>query len=258
MSAQDKSPFNFRERLASRENMFGSFLKLPTTQVVEILGAVGFDFVIIDEEHAPLDRSMTDLIIMAARASQVAPLVRIGDFNEANVLSVLDCGASGVMIPHVDSVEKAKRVAASCRYVGGNRGFVGMSRASGWGKHGKLDHISRQDSHVACIAMIEDLHAIELTAEIAAVEGIDAIFVGQGDLGAALGDVPDVSGKVAAIVDQVAAATKSAGIPLMMIPSGPSGVDKARDLGANALILASDHSFLRRASAAALQAHSEA
>ena len=68
---------SFRERLLGRERLFGTFLKLPTTQVIEILGQIGYDFVIIDQEHAPLDRGTTDLMILAARASNVAPLVRI-------------------------------------------------------------------------------------------------------------------------------------------------------------------------------------
>lgn len=258
MSAQEKSPLNFRERLQARDNIFGTFLKLPTTQVIEILGAVGYDFAIIDDEHAPLDRSMIDIMILACRASGIAPIVRIGEFNDANVLSVLDSGASGVMIPHVDSVEKAKQVATACRYVGGRRGFAGMSRAADWGLHKMHDHIARQDNQVACIAMIEDLHAIDRAAEIAAVDGIDAIFVGQGDLSAALGDIPDLAEKLAAIVDKVAAAAKSAGKQMMMIPSGPAGMAKARQLGANAVILASDHSFIVSASSSTLRAHTEA
>lgn len=262
MSAEVTSPFDLRGRLNSGEEMYGTFLKLPTTQVVEILGVVGFDFVIIDEEHAPLDRSTTDLIILAARASGVAPVVRIGEFTDANILSVLDCGAAGVMVPHVDSVEKAKDVAAAFRYTGGTsggrRGFGGFSRASGWGKQSKLELIAQQDSQNACIAMIEDLHAVDIAQEIASVDGIDAIFVGQGDLGAALGDVPDVPGKVAEMVDKVSAACKAAGVPMLMIPSGPTGVAKARDLGVKALILASDHAFLRGAASSSLRAHTEA
>lgn len=251
----DQNPFDFRGRLQAREDIFGTFLKLPTTQVIEILGAVGYDFVIIDEEHAPLDRSMTDLMILAARASGIAPIVRIGEFTDANVLSVLDCGACGVMVPHIDSVEKAERLAASCRYVGGKRGFGGLTRASGWGRHAKFDHIARQDSQVACIAMIEDLHAIDLAGEIAAVPGIDAVFVGQGDLSAALGDVPDAAERVAEMVERVAEGLKGADVPLMMIPSGPSGVGTARALGARALVLSSDHGFLKSAAAGALKAH---
>lgn len=262
MQNEQKSPFGFRERLKSRENMFGTFLKLPTMHAVEILSVVGFDFVIIDEEHAPFDRSQTDHIIMAARANGVVPLVRIGEFTDANILSVLDCGACGVMVPHVDSVEKAKRVADACRYTGGKsngtRGFGSFSRASGWGRLNKLELVANQDSQNACIAMIEDLHAVDIAEDIASVDGIDALFIGQGDLGSALGDVPNVADKVAAIVEKVAAAAKAADVPMLMIPSGPSGVAKARDLGVHALILASDQNFLRTGATATLRAHTEA
>lgn len=252
-----RDPLDFRGRLRARDQIFGTFLKLPTTQVIEILGVVGYDFVIIDQEHAPLDRGVTDLMILAARACGMAPVVRVGEFSEAAILSALDSGACGVMVPHVDSVEKAKRIAASCRYAGGTRGFAGMSRAANWGALSQNEHLKRQDAQVACIAMIEDQHAIPLTAEIAAVEGIDAVFVGQGDLTASFGEDPDAKSKVAAIVDQVAAALKTVDKPLMMIPNGPSGVAKARDLGAAALILSSDHGFIKTAAASALKAHQE-
>lgn len=255
MSTTPLNPFDLCARLKSRERMFGTFLKFPTTQVIEILGGVGFDFVIIDQEHAPLDPAMTDLMILAARASGVAPLVRIRQVSEADILSVLDCGASGILVPHVDSVDKAERIARACRYRSGNRGFVGMSRAAAWGQVSKSDHIARQDAEIACIAMIEDPHAVPLASEIAGVEGIDAVFVGQGDLGAALEGEADVAARVAELLEETAAALRQADVPLLMIPNGPGGVGDAHRLGAQALILSSDHGFLKSAAASALKDH---
>src|SRR5688500_4779080 len=91
----------FRSRLLARERMFGTFVKLPTTQVIEMLGQIGYDFIIIDQEHAALDRGITDLMIFAARASNMAPIVRVPEYTDANILSVLDSGAMGIMVPHV-------------------------------------------------------------------------------------------------------------------------------------------------------------
>ena len=94
----------FRQRLVQQEVMLGTFVKLPTTQAIEIFGATGMDFVVIDQEHAPLDRAQVDLMVLAGRASNIAPLVRLADASEASVLSALDCGASGILVPHVTSV----------------------------------------------------------------------------------------------------------------------------------------------------------
>ena len=99
---------DFRRRLKAREYLLGTFVKTPTTHATEILGMLGFDFVIIDQEHAPIDRGAIDVMVLAARASNTAGIVRVGDPGEANILSVLDCGASGIFVPHVDSPGKAR------------------------------------------------------------------------------------------------------------------------------------------------------
>ena len=109
---------DFRRRLKAREHVLGTFIKTPTTHATEILGMLGFDFVVIDQEHAPFDARTIDVMVLAARASNIAGIVRVGDPGEANILSVLDCGASGILVPHVDSVAKAREVAAACRYRG--------------------------------------------------------------------------------------------------------------------------------------------
>lgn len=239
----------FRERLLARERMLGTFLKLPTTQVVEMLGPLGYDFVVIDQEHAPLDRGITDLMILAARASNIAPLVRIAEFSAAAILSALDCGAMGIMVPHVNSVEKAEAVAQSCRYAGGTRGFAGLTRASTWGSVAGAQHMKAQDRQVACIVMIEDQDAIEHAEAIARVDGVDALFIGRGDLTASFGNDPDAGSKVAEISRKVAAAAREAGVPLLMLPTTRDDFEFAKGLGASALLLSSDHGFIRSAAA---------
>ncbi|MCB2137388.1 MAG: hypothetical protein KDE08_15845 [Rhodobacteraceae bacterium] len=168
---------------------------------------------------------------------------------------MLDCGACGILVPHVTSAEKARKIAAACRYRNGTRGFVGMSRAAGWGRTTRSEHMSRQDSEVARIATIEDPHAVPLTRDIAMVEGIDAVFVGQGDLTATLEGQANVEDRVEDYVRQVADALKAANVPLMMIPKGPSRVAEAYGMNANALVISSDHGFLHSAATKALQAH---
>src|SRR5690606_26175979 len=114
--AQRQSPF--AARLSAGEFLFGTFVKTPTHHATEILGSAGYDFVVVDEEHAPINRESIDAIILAARALGVAPLVRIGEPTDFNIMAQLDAGAAGVFVPHVNSAEKASRVAAACRYVG--------------------------------------------------------------------------------------------------------------------------------------------
>lgn len=244
---------SFRQRLLDRQRMFGTFVKLPTTQVIEMLGQIGYDFIIIDQEHAALDRGMTELMIFAARASNLAPVVRIAEFTEANVLSALDCGAMGIMVPHVASVEKATAIVRASHYSGGNRGFVGLSRASNWGSAGPVKHMALQDSQIAVIPMIEDQHAIDIAGDIARVDGIDALFIGRGDLTASFRDDPEAATRVAEISRHVAAAAKAANTPLMMLPTSKSDFEFVASIGASAMVISSDHGFIRSAATAALK-----
>ena len=101
---------SFRRRFAARQTVVGSFIKTPTSHAIEILGDVGFDFAVIDEEHAAFDRRSIDITLLAARASGIAGIVRVAEARASSILSALDCGAVGVLVPHVLSVEKAKEV----------------------------------------------------------------------------------------------------------------------------------------------------
>ncbi|HTM79300.1 MAG TPA: aldolase/citrate lyase family protein, partial [Devosia sp.] len=164
-----------------------------------------------------------------------------------------DCGAAGVMVPHVSSVADAQAVAAACRYAGGSRGFAGLTRASGWRSRRPVEHMDEQDSAVVCIAMIEDAQAVDAVAEIAAVDGIHALFVGRGDLTATFGGDPDAASKVAALSERVAIAAKNAGKPLLMLATSPADAAKVREWGVTALLVSSDHGMLKSAAATAIR-----
>jgi len=243
---------DFRRRLRGREHVLGTFIKTPTTHATEILGMLGFDFVIIDQEHAPFDRGAIDVMVLAARASNIAGIVRVGDPGEANILAVLDSGATGIMVPHVDSAAKARDIAAACRYKGGTRGFANTTRAGRFGELCFADHMAAQDAQVTCIAMIEDLSALDQIEAIAKVEGIDAFFIGRGDLTAALGAPSMTSAETHTIVAPIMATAKKAGMPVIMLcPDRADAIAMAK-LGASAFVVSSDHGFLKQAARQAL------
>lgn len=244
---------DFRRRLRAREHLLGTFIKTPTTHATEILGGVGFDFVIIDQEHAPFDRGAIDVIVLAARASNIAAIVRVGDPGEANILSVLDCGASGIFVPHVDSAAKAREIAAACRYRGGCRGFANTTRAGRFGDISFADHIAAQDSQVACIAMIEDVAALDQIDSIAAVDGIDAFFIGRGDLTAAIGAPSMTSPETQRMVEPIMATARKAGMPVIMLSPDRNDAVSMAKLGATAFIASSDQGFLKQAARQALK-----
>lgn len=243
---------DFRSRLKNGDHVVGTFIKTPASHPIEIIGDVGYDFVIVDQEHAPFDRGTIDLACLAARASGTAALVRVAEPTAAAILSVLDCGATGVLVPHCDSLAKVKAMAMACRYRGGSRGFSNTTRAGRFGDATMSEHMDEQDSRIACVAMIEDEAALGEIDAIATQSGIDAFFIGRGDLTASMG----AAGMKKAVA-RIAAAANAAKMPMMVLVSSPQDAAALRDLGATAYVVSNDQSFLKSAARSTLNAYGD-
>lgn len=246
----------FRGRLSAGESLLGTFLKTPTAHATEIVSGAGFDFVVIDAEHAPFSRSDIDLMMLAARAGAVPAIVRVASAAPADLLNALDCGAAGVLVPHVDSAETLRGIVAHCRYRGGLRGFSNSPRAGDYGALGFADHIANADAATAIVAMIEDPEAIERLDAIFAVEGLTAAFIGRGDLSARLGAPHVGDPAVTMLVERIAAAARAHGVPLIAHVGAGDDPDIARlrGLGVGAFLVASDQGLLRQGALAARRA----
>lgn len=241
------SASDFRRRFLAGETLVGTFLKTPTGHATEILGGVGMDFVVIDEEHAPFDRGTIDLTLLAARASNIAGIVRVAEPTPAKLLAVLDDGALGVLVPHVSSPEKAREMVAACRYRGGKRGFSNTTRAGGYGASGIWEHASAQDEGIATIAMIEDPEALDDLDAILAVDGLDGVFIGRGDLTVALGTSGIDSPETMAATQKIADAARKAGKPVCIMAASATDAARFRAMGASAFIVSSDQGLMRQA-----------
>src|SRR5690606_3180659 len=128
-----------------------------------------------------------DMAILGARAFGTAPFVRIARPDANSILSILDDGALGFMCPHVDSAEKATNIVSWAHYKDGTRG-AGVGRGGDYGKRGK-EHQRIADEEKVVIAMIEDASAVDQIDEICSVPGLDAIFIGRGDLGVSISNM---------------------------------------------------------------------
>lgn len=248
------SPAEFRRRFEAGELLVGTFIKTPSVHATEILGDIGFDFVVVDEEHAPFDRCQTELVSLAARAANTACIVRVPDV--PRLLGVLDDGATGVLVPHVSTPARAREVAAACRYRGGKRGFSNSPRAGRYGGVGLWGHVDAQDAMVTVIAMIEDPEALDTIDDIVATDGLHGVFIGRGDLTVAFGaENPDAPVIVDA-VEKITAAARKAGKPVCVMVSGAAEAAKFKAMGASAFIVASDQAFMRQAAGKALEGFS--
>ena len=246
------APSDFRQRFAAGEQLVGTFIKTPTSHAIEILGDIGYDFVVIDEEHAPFDRVSIDVCLLAARAAATAGIVRVAAPTASNILSVLDSGAIGVLVPHVASVAKAREIVSACRYRGGKRGYSASPRAGRYGGATMAQHIEAQDKTITVIAMIEDPEALDDIDAIAAVEGLDGFFIGRGDLTVAFGAPGSDAPVVRDAVERITKAAKKVNKPVCVMVGGLAEAKPFREMGASAFIVSTDQGFLRRAASQAL------
>lgn len=246
------TPSGFRARLQNRDApMLGTFVKTPGPQSVEIVGGLGFDFVVIDAEHAPFDRGRTEIALLAARASGVAAVVRVPSAQPDVLLGALDDGADGVLVPHILSPAHARDLVAACRYAGA-RGFSNGCRAGGYGTRAQWSHIDAADRAVAVIGMIEDPQAVESIDAILAVDGLDGIFIGRADLSVAFGDRAAGAPQVREATLRILAAARAAAKPASLLVASAEEAREFSALGASAFVIASDQGFLRSAAQDAL------
>jgi 2-keto-3-deoxy-L-rhamnonate aldolase RhmA len=245
------SPVDFRDRLARRDRLFGTFIKTPTSHTSEIIGDIGYDFVIIDEEHAPFDRVTSDQALLGARAAGAAGFVRVPDVSR--ILGALDDGAVGVMVPHIDDADKAKELVAYARYRPGRRGFSNSPRAGRYGGRTLPQHVAYADAQTTIVAMIEDAKAVENISGIVAVEGLDAIFIGRADLTLSLGVMNPTDAIVQDAVERICSAAVKAGMPIWVPATTGAERDAYARIGASVFVVATDQAFLRSAAMAALK-----
>lgn len=246
---------DFRNRFCARDLLLGAFVKSTARQGIEIIAAQGYDFVVIDEEHAPFNRETVDELILTARASGIAPIVRVPGID--GILQALDCGAEGVMVPHISSRNDAEMAVAACFYGIGRRGYSPSGRAGNYGSVKRGDHINEQDNHNALIAMIEDPEALEQIDDICATPGITGLFIGRGDLTAAYGASGLDAPEVVAAVETILIAAQKANLPVCMNVASPSLAHSYQTQGSTAFIIGSDQGFLKKAAAATLAEYSD-
>lgn len=224
----------------------GTFIKTPAPQIVEVLGLSGLDFAVLDAEHAPLDRATLDLMLLAGRAATLSLLVRVPDDRAVTLLHALDCGADGLIIPHVDTPEQAAAIVNRARFAGGERGFSNSPRFSRYGTTGIEEAMTLGD-RAEIICQIESRQAVEQAAEIANVPGVAGLLVGRADLALSLGHVtldhPDVVQATERTVRAAVDAGKFAGVVVGSSEEMPAFIAQ----GVSVLVVASDQSLLRAA-----------
>ena len=243
----------FKDRLASREPLIGTFLKTPAAVVAEILAMTELDLLCLDAEHAPFDRRDLDSCILAARAQGKPVLVRVPASSAEHVLNALDMGADGIVAPHIRNAAEARELVRMAHFGPSGRGYAGSPRAALYTRRTMAEHLARTSGSVVVVAMIEDVEAVQNIDEILTVEGLDAVFVGRADLTVAYGKTDPYDAAVIAAVEKVCVAARLAERPLGMFVPKLEDVRVWAAQGASYFLLESDQSFLLRGAESLVQ-----
>ena len=182
----DIRPNAFKRALERRELQIGLWSTLCSNLAAEVIAHAGFDWILLDTEHSP--NELPDLVaqLQAMSLGTAAPVVRVAWNDAVLIKRILDIGAQTILLPYVQSAEDAERAVAAVRYP--PRGIRGVSASSRASQFGRIkDYLRKADDEVGLLVQIETRSALEHLEAIAAVDGVNGVFIGPSDLTASLG-----------------------------------------------------------------------
>ncbi|MGR3757555.1 MAG: HpcH/HpaI aldolase family protein [Tranquillimonas sp.] len=236
----------FRAALKAGRRQIGFWCTLPDSGLVELLAGCGYDWLTIDTEHSPLDAAGITPLLQAVAPYPVSALVRPGWNDPVEIKRLLDCGAQTLLVPYVQTADEARAAVAATRYPPhGIRGVSGGSRASRFGA--VRDYTARASEELCLLVQVETTETLPRIEEIAAVDGVDGMFVGPADLAASMGHPgnathPDVR---AAVIDAIRRIT-AAGRPAGVLSTDPETLRLADEAGAAFIAVGLDTTVLRQ------------
>jgi len=203
-----------KRKLDAGETVFGSFVKGDSPVTAELYGLAGFDFLILDAEHGCLSHGQVENLVRTCERMGMSSVVRTPDAAEANILHVLDSGASGIQVPSLKSAAEVREVIRRAKYWPlGERGAARACRAAGYGS--VPDYEQRANAETLVSVHIETKEMVDEVEALCAIDELDVLFIGPGDLSASLGHPgdashPDVAAAIARVIE-VAAGRKHIG-----------------------------------------------
>ena len=233
---------NLAGRVRAGEVVLGAFIKTPAHQVAEVMGRSGLDFAVIDAEHAAFSAGDLDRVTLGAASAGLPCLVRPPDRSASFINQCLDLGATGILAPHVADAAAARAVIAAAKYHAGQRGFSPSTRAGGFGTTAGYRAVADAASTLWC--QIEDAAALRELDAIAALDGVDCLFLGRVDLALSLGVERQDDPKMVEAIAAVAEAARRHGRALGVYVGDAGEIAAFRELGARVIICGSDQSWL--------------
>ena len=243
-------PNSLKRDLLAGKRLIGCWSSLANAITTEVLGVAGFDWVLLDGEHSPNDVSTFIPQLMALKDSPSAPVVRPTSNNEVEMKRLLDAGFYNFLVPFVESADEALRAVRATRYP--PQGVRGVSVSQRSNRYGTVpDYFKSINDHICVMVQIESRAGVAAARDIAAVDGVDCIFVGPSDLAANLGHLgnaghPDVQQVIASVF----ADAKACGKPIGILAPVEADARRYIEMGATFVAVGSDLGVFRSASQA--------
>jgi 4-hydroxy-2-oxoheptanedioate aldolase len=224
-----------KAKLAEGKVVFGAIVNRYAPDLVELFGAIGYDFVMIDCEHGPMHLDQVEHMVRAAEVFDITPITRVPNHEESVILGYLDRGVQGIIVPHVNTREIAEAVARAARYHPEGQRGVGGGRAHDYGVGvSRSESAAWINSQLLVIPMVEETEAVDNLDAILTVAGIDILHVASGDLGQSMGNpgAEKVREMMRQVIPRIRAGGKLVGVG-GNAPSDAAGVAEFVKLGAN-------------------------
>ena len=224
--------------------LLGTWFMSAAPSVAEALGHCGFDFLVIDMEHSPIDIGEAIALMRTIAGTPADYLVRLAWNDPVRVKQVLDAGAQSLLFPFVQTAQEARAAVSYTRYPPhGIRGVAAVHRGSHFGQI--KDYLRNAAEDIAVVIQLETPASIERLAQIAAVPGVDSLFVGPSDLSAAMGRIGEVGHpEVQALLAAAATAARAVGKPIGIVAPNPEMLARFLDFGYSWVAVASDLGML--------------
>ncbi|GAK69595.1 5-keto-4-deoxy-D-glucarate aldolase [Agrobacterium rubi TR3 = NBRC 13261] len=249
---------DFRKACLGQKRLIGTFAAIPHPVAIEVVAAAGPDFICIDAEHSQIGRELIENLIRAADVHRVPAMVRVPGHAPESIAGVLDAGAAGVLVPRVSTAAHAKAAIAATRYPPAGERGVGPGRAAGYG-YRIPDYLKSANESLVLAIQIETSEGLANVEEIVAVEGIDVIFIGPGDLSVSINALGhEGAARLEAAILTITQAAIKAGKTVGIFRPSPDDVAKWSQAGISFYLLASDTMFLGASLAAGVSAARDA
>lgn len=249
------APLNtFKQRLLAGETLIGCWVALADAYAAEVIGTAGFDWLVIDGEHAPNDIRSIREQLSALATSDSHPVVRLPIGESWLIKQALDIGAQTLLVPMVDSADQARDLVRACRYP--PEGMRGVGAALGRASRFNTvpDYVPTANAQICLLVQVESVKALAALDDILAVEGVDGVFIGPADLSTDMGfkgnsEAPEVRQAIGEALGRIAAAGKAPGI----LGMADTPIQRYLDQGARFIAVGADVIILANAARALAQ-----